>query len=639
MISRLPLLRNTLLGFCALAGAHAFAAAAPVEYFQLEKGFLPEVKLPTGGVALPAFATPNPWAFETVYLMSTNAKGQRTWRIENFLPGQASSQGSTMYLFEGAKLALLVDTAQNTPSEMGKNDLKTIVRHLLGHTNSGDVKPNPVDFVVANTHSHGDHTGKNSQMSDRPLYYPELDWPANAPANWVPIKEGGGAGPHGPAIGKIDLGDRVIEVVNIHAHTPGSTGYLDRENEMLATGDALGSGFVWAHFGMISQYAASAHHVVETVAPYQNLTVLPAHFFQNSSADRQYPPMNGRPVDKQYLTDQARVADAILDGTLIAEPYAVGRGIVWGGIDSARVCFALNRITPDGPKAYLAVQMSGFTSNRTRPQLAKIKSNFYLIRGLGEETIYLVKGQTRALLIGSGAGKPGLGELVRRLIGRTPVEVVVLSDDADQMGGLSQLAAKKVYVPKGMTMPAVAGAEMVAIGDGDTIDLGLNQEGRPLLFSVAGLTGHSKVGLTLVDESDRVLFSGHALGMQTPDGGLILNDTLENFSTALAAWRAKTDGKYDLVYTAKNFEWMTAAEFVDQVQDAASRGVKEGDAAMYNSIKPAGLRMVRSTRVDDAAASIVVAGTKAIPGGDAPAVGGRGGRGARGPAPAPAPKR
>jgi hypothetical protein len=147
---------------------------------------------------------------------------------------------------------------------------------------------------------------------------------------------------------------------------------------------------------------------------------------------------------------------------------------------------------------------------------------------------------------------------------------------------------------------------------------------------VAGLTGHSKFGLTLLSESDRLLFSGHALGRQTPDGGLMLNDTLANFSAALAAWRSKTDGRYDLVYTAANFEWMTAPEFVDQVQDAANRGLREGDAAMYNSVRPPGMRMVRSTRVDDVAASIVVAGTRSIPGGDAPPVGGRGGRGAPG---------
>jgi hypothetical protein len=183
-----------------------------------------------------------------------------------------------------------------------------------------------------------------------------------------------------------------------------------------------------------------------------------------------------------------------------------------------------------------------------------------------------------------------------------------------------------------MTPPRNALGPIVEVGDGDILSLGLDFSGRPIELTVASLTGHSKVGITLVSPTDRLLFSGHALGAQTADGGLLLNDSLENFSQALAAWRAKTDGKYDLVYTATNFEWMTAKEFVDQVQDAANRGLKEGEAAMYNSIRMPGMLMVRSTNVGDVAASIVLANTKAIPGRDAPPVGGRGpGGGGRGP--------
>src|SRR4029078_9140102 len=130
----------------------------------------------------------------TAYLLSTNAKGQRSWRIENYLPNPTAgtAQGSTMYLFEGNARALLVDTAQNTADVAGQADLKAVVRHLLGHQNDGATRANALDFVVANTHSHGDHTGKNALMSDRAVYYPDLDWPRNAaPPNYVPIKEGG----------------------------------------------------------------------------------------------------------------------------------------------------------------------------------------------------------------------------------------------------------------------------------------------------------------------------------------------------------------------------------------------------------------------------------------------------------------
>ncbi len=156
-----------------MAAFLAQAQTSPaIEYYKLASGFLPESKDANGNPLGPAFAGPNPWGANTVYLMATNSKGQRTWRIENFLSQGSRSQGSTMYLLEGSQRALLVDTAQNTPEEMGKNDLKTLVRHLLGHNNSGAAKSDPVDFVVAISHGHGDHTGKISQMSDRTVYFP-----------------------------------------------------------------------------------------------------------------------------------------------------------------------------------------------------------------------------------------------------------------------------------------------------------------------------------------------------------------------------------------------------------------------------------------------------------------------------------
>src|SRR4051794_29390379 len=237
----------------ALVPAGPARAAAPVEYYRLAPGFLSEawdsdgVPVRNGG-----FVTPNPWGFYTAYLMQTNAKGQRTWRIENFLNSTRITyqyaQGSTMYLMEGSQKALLIDTAQNSadlPIVPGQVDLVTVVKQLLGHDNTGAVKPNPVDFVVANTHNHGDHIGKNAAVAPRTIYYPDLDWPNNNPANYIPIREGGGPTTHGNgmAVGSIDLGDRLIEAVNVYGHTAGSMAYLDRANHLIATGDALGSAY------------------------------------------------------------------------------------------------------------------------------------------------------------------------------------------------------------------------------------------------------------------------------------------------------------------------------------------------------------------------------------------------------------
>jgi len=318
-----------LLALLASLCPQAIAQAPPaIEYYRLVPGFLPENKNADGLAIGTGFASPNPWGADTAYLMATNAKGQRTWRIENYLPQGNTAQGSTMYLLEGSQKALLVDTAQDTTEEMGKNDLKTLVRYLLGHNNDGSVKGSPVDFVVAITHGHPDHVGKNSQMSDRTIYFPDLDWPRAATPNLVPIKEGGGTSEHGSgtAVGELALGDRTLRVINIYGHTPGSVGLLDSENNMILTSDAIGSGLVWAHFGPITRYAESLRHLQAVLRPMNNPAILPGHFYQITMGARGKPPINGRPLDKQYVDDQLTVAEGVLKGTITGEPYSAGRG-------------------------------------------------------------------------------------------------------------------------------------------------------------------------------------------------------------------------------------------------------------------------------------------------------------------------
>jgi len=600
-------------------------AQAPVEYFRLVPGFLREATNQDGMPAGNGFAAPNPWGAYTAYVLSTNAKGQRTWRIENFLPNRngLTAQGSTMYLFEGSERALLVDTAQNTPDVPGQNDLKTIVKYLLGHNDDGTVKNNPVDFVVANTHFHGDHTGKNGLMSDRTVYYPDVDWPRNnAPSNYVHIKEGGGPSNHGTgkAVGEIALGDRTIVAIDIPEHTPGSTAYLDRENQMVATGDAIGSAFVWAQFGMIQQYKESLHHLQEVVRPYDHLTVLPAHFYQNAAYARGKAPLNGKPVDRQYIDDQVKAADGIMDGTVIGEPYhQVGRNAVIGTVASAQIVYSLANLYKGGVfgglgdrAVYHAITIPGKyrTTEAEHAPFAKldnIKSGFYLIRDYANESMYLIVGSSKALLVGTGSGTPGVAAFVKKLAGSLPVEVAVTSDEPGQVGALEQFASNKIYLPKGVTVAAAGVKSISYLSGGDTIELGTDTAGRALSIQVYPLAGHSATGVTLLDVNERVLLAGDALGTQGNDAGLVLRDSLANFETALEAWRAGTDGKYDVVYTAHNHQWYTSPAYVDQLQTAVKKGIADGDVALIDSTRMPGSKMIRSAGAPDVVASVVVA--------------------------------
>jgi len=334
-----------LLWLVLLTPVAAAQNSPPVEYYRLAPGFLPENKNENGYAIGSGFAGENPWGAYTAYLMATNAKGQRTWRIENYMQMANMTQGSTIYLAEGSERALLIDTGQNTPEVAGKNDLKTVVHHLLGHNNDGTAKSNPVDFTVAISHRHGDHTGKLAQMDDRTVYFPDLDWPADAKPNYVPIKEGGGETTHGQgkAVGEIQLGGRTIRVINIHGHTPGSVGFLDVENNMIFTSDAIGSGCVWAHFGPVKTYADSLRHLQEVLRPLNNPAILPGHFYQISAGARGKPPLNGKPLDKQYVDDQLTLATGVLNGTIKGEPYpTAGKDVLIARFGSAEMTYRLS---------------------------------------------------------------------------------------------------------------------------------------------------------------------------------------------------------------------------------------------------------------------------------------------------------
>jgi glyoxylase-like metal-dependent hydrolase (beta-lactamase superfamily II) len=530
------------LGLLAPRAAAASAPAPALEYFRLVPGFIAETKNERGMAVGTGFTTPNPWGAYTAYLMATNARGQRTWRIENYLPQGATAQGSTMYLLEGSQRALLVDTAQNTqPEEMGKNDLKSVVRHLLGHNNDGTVRANPVDFVVCNTHSHGDHTGKNSQMSDRTVYFPKGDMPrTNPPPNYVPADETPGDG----VATEIALGDRTIRVINLYGHTPGSLGYLDAENDLVMTGDEIGSGYVWMHLGgTIEQYARSVRHLQEVLRPLDHPAVLPAHFYQVDQPGRS----PAGPLTKEYVDNQVAIAEGLLTGDVVGVPYrSQGRNVLLGRRGNAEATYTLNTIfatdtPPTTGGAYHAIQIPGpvgGAANGPAPAPATIdgiKSDFFLIRDRSRNSLFLIKGSAKALLVGTGSGAPGLAALVSRLAGTVPVEVIVTSDDAGQTGGLSQFAPNRVYLPRGASLVRTGLRNITEVGRGDAILLGQDGAGRPLEIQVHPLAGHSSAGITLLDVNDRVLLAGDALGMQGTDNGLLLRDPLPVFAAAFKA--------------------------------------------------------------------------------------------------------
>jgi glyoxylase-like metal-dependent hydrolase (beta-lactamase superfamily II) len=564
-----------------------------IEYYRVAKGFLPEIKNSYGWAKGTGFAKENPWGQYTAYLMLTNAMGQRTWRIEHYLPWTAgpyvsipdpdTSQGSTMYLLEGSRRALLIDTANPGKAVEGVNDLKTVVRYLLGHENDGQPRAHPLDFVVANTHNHPDHIGENGRMSDRTIYYPDLDWPAQAPPNYVPIREGGGPTNHGDgmAVSQIDLGNRLISAVAIPPHSPGSTGYLDAENRLFISGDAIGSAWPYIQMGPLSRYDQSVHHVEEVTRPYPDLAVLPAHFYQTGAWARGRAPLNGRPLDRQYITDMATLADGVLAGALTGEPFFAGVEAYWAKNESAQIVYSLATLYRLGEagEPYHAVRIPGNFKRDTGvasfdariDAISKIQSEFYVIRDSAGEALFLLRGSTSALLIGTGGGGPGLAAFLRSLIGDVPLDVAILDRDARQSGGLAQLRPRHIYVAASNILN---GVPATVLRDGATIELGLNHAGRPLTLEAASFQSDGAANLSLLNVADRVLFAGNAFEKSPAPARMMMQMSKpEEDQAARAAWAAKMSGRFDLVYLASKARWHSDSKDLEGWLAARAKGM------------------------------------------------------------------
>lgn len=176
-----------------------------------------------------------------------------TWAL--YSDSVSSSGDVWMYLVEGPKKALLIDTA------FGVGDLKGLVKHLT----------HDKELIVCNTHAHGDHSNGNAQFDE--IYCHEYEVPDiernNNPHVWdryfnmtdeMVISAGKEIAPGMPIYTEfdpkdlisykhydvrplkdgemIDLGDGyLIEAILLPGHTPGQCGYLDRQTGCFFIGD------------------------------------------------------------------------------------------------------------------------------------------------------------------------------------------------------------------------------------------------------------------------------------------------------------------------------------------------------------------------------------------------------------------
>ncbi len=198
------------------------------------------------------------------------------------------------YLIVGTNKSFLFDTG------LGIGDIKKVVSEIT-----------PVEPFVINSHTHYDHIGGNyqfreiygmdtefTQLNSKGIPNEEVkefvsnDWihrktPRDFVAQQYQIK------PYELTKilkdhDRIDLGDRILEIIFIPGHTPDSLCLMDRKNRLLFTGDTFYPAPLYAHFpeSNFKQYAETAQLLhklqseVDYVVPSHNETLLPSSYLE-----------------------------------------------------------------------------------------------------------------------------------------------------------------------------------------------------------------------------------------------------------------------------------------------------------------------------------------------------------------------
>ncbi len=218
-----------------------------------------------------------------------------TWVI-NFMGGSQN-----MYLLEGKEKALLIDTG------WGAGNLRALVEKLTDK-----------EIMVFNTHGHLDHSGGNGEWERvyllsgakadcytchrSPFAMDALPYPNY---EFMLVKDGD----------TVDLGDRVIELLDISSHSNGSLAFLDEKNGYLFVGDELESTQVLMYeteaipgYDFILDKKLRAHYAsmlrLRSLKGRWN-TLLPAH--------------NGAPIAHSYLDDYIALVEHIYAGDAVIE--------------------------------------------------------------------------------------------------------------------------------------------------------------------------------------------------------------------------------------------------------------------------------------------------------------------------------
>lgn len=178
-----------------------------------------------------------------------------------------------LYLLFGTERALLLDTGAGGVDVAGPVDT-LITAWRRAHRGA------PMELVVAHSHAHGDHVAGDSQfVARRGVTLVGRDSAAVRAFFGVP------RWPDQP--GRIDLGDRVLDVLPIPGHQPAGIALYDRRTGVLLTGDSFYPGRLYVRD--TAAYAASIARLAAFVRSHPVTHLLGTHIENARTPSVDYP--------------------------------------------------------------------------------------------------------------------------------------------------------------------------------------------------------------------------------------------------------------------------------------------------------------------------------------------------------------
>ena len=404
---------------------------------------------------------------------------------------------SDIYLFVGKNEALLLDLSNPiTWADNAAESLRDIVWERAGG----------MPLTITFTHNHGDHTGMLPAFVNDPgvqFALPQIDFARLAdrfPEERTRFFDDGEI---------FDLGGLKLEAIGVPGHTDGSMVYLLQGRDLLFSGDAVGSGHgVWLfNANAFNQYVSGVPYLIRTLEERgvneKRLKIYGGHYWQKDWLNLP----KGTELGMQYLRDMKALCDEIESGTAATEPSNLGRP----GLETYfRRGDAIITWSAEQAEQFRQRYSEKFAYRDADVVFRQIDEHTWEGNGyqVYNESVYLVEGEEKALLIDAGAYMPHLDQAVAALTDK-PVMMALTHGHGDHVGGI--VCFPEVWIhPADIPMIARNGegyqGEIHELNDGDVIDLG----GREI--EVLHTPGHTSGSITFFDKERHYGFSGDAFG-------------------------------------------------------------------------------------------------------------------------------